>query len=257
MQDAAATVPLPAPPAPSSRRPAAWPPLLLAAAVMVIYLTLQMVISSLGWMLLTALEGAGAPLPSSDRWGVLSWVGTALAAPVAAAAAAAAAVLLARPPGGVRELLGLRRPRLRPALGWLLAMLAVGWGHAALAAALGRPPVHPWTQQAFLTAGWVPGLVVTLVVLVPVVEEVLFRGLLLGGLGRSRLGYAGAVVLASLAWTLVHWQYDLFDLGAVFAFGLVLGTARWHTGSLPLAIGLHAAVNAVACGEALLAVEPL
>ena len=60
-----------------------------------------------------------------------------------------------------------------------------------------------------------------LVIGAPVSEEVLFRGYLLNRLAHTRLGFAGASVLATLAWTLLHFGYSAIGLFEVFAAGLL------------------------------------
>jgi membrane protease YdiL (CAAX protease family) len=85
-----------------------------------------------------------------------------------------------------------------------------------------------------------------MVVAAPVFEELFFRGFLLAGFQRTILGTAGAVVVTSLLWAVIHTQYDLYYMATIFVRGVVLGLARVHSGSLILPIGLHAFVNGLA-----------
>lgn len=85
-------------------------------------------------------------------------------------------------------------------------------------------------------------LVVCLVALVPMTEELLFRGLFLFGLSR-RYGPGFALVLSSCFFGVIH-------LGAVPAIyatvaGLLLGALALSTRSVWPGIALHAAINAV------------
>jgi membrane protease YdiL (CAAX protease family) len=82
-----------------------------------------------------------------------------------------------------------------------------------------------------------------------VVEELAFRGVLLGWLlrvGRPRGGYAVcAIVLVSLLWALLHipnTNAPLLKCGQIFVFGLLLGelARRW---SVEAAIAAHVALN--------------
>ena len=94
--------------------------------------------------------------------------------------------------------------------------------------------------------------------LAPFVEEVLFRGLVFGGLRhKSRLGaYAASCALFALAHV---WQYALGGHDVTYlalaleylAPGLVFCWAYEHSGTLWTSILLHAAVNAVAVGALL------
>jgi membrane protease YdiL (CAAX protease family) len=63
---------------------------------------------------------------------------------------------------------------------------------------------------------------------------------------------AGAIVLSSLAWTVLHIQYDLFFLGEVFSIGVLFGYLRYRTGSLWLTILLHGLNNLAATVQTIL-----
>ena len=75
------------------------------------------------------------------------------------------------------------------------------------------------------------------------------RGFLLHGLARSRIGWAGAIAISSLLWTLPHIQYGPADMAAIFLDGIVLGWSRLASGSIWTAIFLHAAVNAAGVAQ--------
>lgn len=86
-------------------------------------------------------------------------------------------------------------------------------------------------------------LVIGFCVAAPVSEELFARGFLYRGWSESFLRPAGAIALSSLAWTVLHLQYDLFFLGQVFCIGLLLGYLRYRTGSTWLTIVLHGLNN--------------
>jgi membrane protease YdiL (CAAX protease family) len=80
------------------------------------------------------------------------------------------------------------------------------------------------------------------VLVAPVTEELLFRGLFLPAL-RGRHGTMAAVVVTSVLFGLFH-----LDVQAAFyatAMGLLLGTVRVRAGSVLPAIALHAGFNAL------------
>ena len=83
----------------------------------------------------------------------------------------------------------------------------------------------------------------------------MFRGFLLEGFRRSRLGPAGAVLLTSLIWTVLHAQYGLYELTHIFLLGIILGAARLSTGSVKVPMALHAVVNLIATIETHLAMS--
>lgn len=247
--------PVAAPPAtalPPLRPP--WAILLLTLAGAGGYLLLQGV-AGLAILLPAALDeiAAGGVRPERlealvwEHLGLTAWVGILVAAP----AGIALFGWLARRegPAGLRRRLGLVWPRRLESLGWLLAVLAFGWLYEWTSVWLDRPPMPPVMEQLFVTAGWLPALLVAVVVLAPAFEELAFRGFCLGGL--ARLGPVAAVALSSVPFAVIHVQYDPFDVVAVLALGTLFGAARWQSGSTLLCFGLHAFHNALASLQAL------
>lgn len=86
------------------------------------------------------------------------------------------------------------------------------------------------------------------VILAPVIEEILFRGYLLGGL--RRYGDRFAVIVSAVLFALMHGNLSQF-LSAL-CIGLVLGCARVRYGSLLLCMTAHAGNNLLALGLDLL-----
>jgi membrane protease YdiL (CAAX protease family) len=84
---------------------------------------------------------------------------------------------------------------------------------------------------------------VTLVVVAPLAEEVLFRGYLYGKL-RSKVPVWAAVLLVSILFAAIHGQWNVgLD---VFALSVVLCTLREITGSIWSGVLLHTLKNGVA-----------
>jgi membrane protease YdiL (CAAX protease family) len=91
---------------------------------------------------------------------------------------------------------------------------------------------------------WV--LLIAFCVAAPISEEFFARGFLYRGWSESFLRPAGAIALSSIAWTILHLQYDLFFLGEVFSIGLLLGYLRYRTSSTWLTTVLHGLNNLAA-----------
>jgi len=89
-------------------------------------------------------------------------------------------------------------------------------------------------------------LVIAFCVAAPVSEELFARGFLYRGWSESRLGPAGAILLSSIAWTVLHLQYDWFFFAEVFSIGLLFGYIRYRTASTWLTIVLHGLNNLAA-----------
>ena len=237
---------------PPTRPWGAWATAGLAAAILVVYTALQLLAGGGLGAALAARSGVAPTRAELARlldshFGLVLWVSLVVAAPLAAAATALAAGIR-RPPSLTAEL-GLVRPRWRPALAWLAVTLAFTFAYDALSAALDRPVVPEYLERAYRTAAFLPSLVVAVVVAAPLFEELLFRGFLYAGLARSRLGPRGAIAVTAAVFAAIHIQYDLLDMTAILGLGLILGAARWRTGSTLLTLGLHAAVNLAAMVE--------
>jgi len=150
----------------------------------------------------------------------------------------------------VAQYLGFRPVRALSLLAWLLGIAAFALATDALTLGLGKPLVPEFMVVAYETAGFLPLFWLGIVVAAPAFEELFFRGFLLEGLHNSRLGAAGAVVLTSGLWAVVHVQYGSYERGIIFALGILLGIARIQTRSIWTAIAMHAMVNLMATVEA-------
>jgi membrane protease YdiL (CAAX protease family) len=93
-------------------------------------------------------------------------------------------------------------------------------------------------------------LLANMIIVGPLAEEILFRGLLLPLLVPA-FGPVGAVLLSSLIFASAHQGYGTMMI-QVFAIGLVLGWARLRSGGLAAPFLLHALFNAVAAVPILL-----
>jgi membrane protease YdiL (CAAX protease family) len=161
------------------------------------------------------------------------------AAAKAGIAAAAIVIVLVRTRRLPRAELGLVVPSWLRALPILL--LYLGWMLASDAAIHWR---GPWDFAPWLAAPPLASIlrVAAVGLLGPIAEELIFRGWFFGLLGR-RLGAVAAILLTALGWTLLHYQYGLAVLGVILVDGLLLGLARWRTGSVWPPILMHVLYN--------------
>lgn len=89
--------------------------------------------------------------------------------------------------------------------------------------------------------GWLVVLVATVVIAAPIVEELLYRGLVQRSISNSAGPVAGWLLTAGL-FTLIHFRpYEYLGL---FAFSLIVGLARWRTDRLGPSIMIHIGFNA-------------
>ncbi|MFM1814208.1 MAG: hypothetical protein RLZ98_903 [Pseudomonadota bacterium] len=77
----------------------------------------------------------------------------------------------------------------------------------------------------------------------PLMEELLFRGFLQSALARSRIGFAGASLVSTTAWSALHWGYSVAGLIEVFLIGLYFCWLLWRSGSLWVPMLCHGIYN--------------
>jgi uncharacterized protein len=147
----------------------------------------------------------------------------------------------------LREYLALRLPSKREFWRWLIVLLFFAAVCDALSALLGKPLVPDVMVEIYESADWaLPFLWFALLIGAPFSEEFLFRGFLFAGLRQSRVGGVGAIVITAALWAAIHVQYDLYGIGIIFFFGLLLGLVRLKTASLWLCVILHGLLNLIA-----------
>ncbi len=164
---------------------------------------------------------------------------------------------LARPPGFgfvapaqaafflLAVVIGLAAPILG---GWLTQWLA--HGHAV------TQNIRQLGENTPL--GWRIPLVILVVSLGPLVEELLFRGVLLSAL-LKRWGSVAAIVLSSLVFALAHlpglnWQ--LFALPDLLLLALALAWLRLRSGSIWTSVVAHSANNLLAVAAWFMVAHP-
>jgi len=157
------------------------------------------------------------------------------------------------------SVLGLRRPRraaLVPVL-LLCALLIIGTALVVVATSSipalfgARVPILPESGLPPRDAPLFPVAVLGTALLVPAVEELLFRGVLYQAL-RARGGVAVSVVWSALAFTLLHARSSIAP--EFFLLGIVLALAFEQAHSLYPSIAIHAAYNGLILA---LAVHPV
>lgn len=136
------------------------------------------------------------------------------------------------------------------AVGWVLLLLfatrIAAWVWGVIAQAIGIDP--PGSADGGLAGIFGTGtiglaLTVGLVVIVaPLVEEMLFRGVLLSAIG-SRWGAGVALFAQAVLFAAYH--FSVWMLVPTFLLGLACGYLAQHRGSLWPAVALHALFNAV------------
>ncbi len=144
-----------------------------------------------------------------------------------------------------KHYLKLNTPSVKQVFQWIGILILFSLGMEWVNYYVDRPTPE-WMLDSYKTAGIIPLFWFTLIIAAPVFEELLFRGFLLEGLRHSKLGNLGAVIITAALWAVIHLQYELFEVVAIFLIGLILGYARIKTDSLYTTIILHALMNLAA-----------
>ena len=145
----------------------------------------------------------------------------------------------------VKDYLGLHWPGVGNCLIWVAVAVALAACSDYLSVAIGRPIVSEFVLDIYMTAVFAPLLWFAVIVAAPLGEEISCRGFLLKGVWDSPMGAVGAVVVSAFIWSALHIQYDAYELGTVFVFGLLLGIARINSRSIYIPIIMHAIWNTI------------
>lgn len=134
---------------------------------------------------------------------------------------------------------GISKPPLLPTLMFLALYLAWMVGTDLLTHWRGPWDFRPW-QQAPLAASALRVLAVC--VFGPTVEELLFRGVIFSWL-KERVNIALTIAVTALGWSVAHYMYPWWVIAIIFVDGVILGLARWRTGSVIAPIVMHMLYN--------------
>jgi membrane protease YdiL (CAAX protease family) len=134
---------------------------------------------------------------------------------------------------------GFARPKLLPACVLLFAYL--GWMLLSDSLLHWRGPwdFRPWMEAPLAASAF---RILAVCILGPAAEELLFRGLLFRWLSDG-LPMWVTIVVTGVGWALLHWSYSWAVIGVIVIDGLLLGLARWRTGSIAPPILMHALYN--------------
>lgn len=113
---------------------------------------------------------------------------------------------------------------------------------------LDREPMQ-FMDALILTANPLWLLILAVIVIVPIYEELIFRGFMWSGLVGTKLGVWGTAIVTSVVFAVIHVQYGWVELLGIFALAMLFSYARLLSGSLLLPIILHIFNNGLAMWE--------
>jgi membrane protease YdiL (CAAX protease family) len=168
----------------------------------------------------------------------------------AAGCALIAGIIKLKKGSRLRDYLAIQPVPHKTFLKWMALLFILVAVSEAIRVLFGRPIVPPFVSSIYATANPLWTLWITLIVVGPLLEEMFFRGFLFKGIETSVLGPTGATLISAGLWSVIHLQYDLFDILNVFILGLLLGVARARTQSILVPFVMHSTTNLVATVEA-------
>ncbi len=90
---------------------------------------------------------------------------------------------------------------------------------------------------------YIPVLFVRICLVVPIYEEIFYRGFLFKGIQNSKLGNTGAVLLTSILFLIGHFHYDIITIIYIFLGAVLFGLCRLFTKSIIITIIIHISYN--------------
>jgi membrane protease YdiL (CAAX protease family) len=214
-----------------------WASALLGAVIAVIWLATQIIVG------VVIARTQGLTLPELENNGHALSVITIFSSIIALVVIAV--FIRLRKNATLSAYLGLRLLRPRTLLQLLVIMVGFMIAQEILSIVLNREVIPKFMTEAIQSAQSLVLLWFAVIIAGPLAEEFFFRGFLLEGFRHSFLGNAGAVILTSLMWAVIHLQYPAYEIGVLFVLGIVLGSARIMTGSIWAPVSMHIFNNLV------------
>jgi len=149
----------------------------------------------------------------------------------------------------LRDWLGLKPVSIKQLALWVLALFIFSFLSNLLSIYFKQDAVTSFVHQLYGSSRNIYLLWFAVAIAAPVFEELFFRGFMLSGISRSRLGVTGGILITAIIWTAVHQQYDWYIRGNILMLGILFGYARHKSGSLLPSLTMHSLMNAMALIE--------
>lgn len=98
--------------------------------------------------------------------------------------------------------------------------------------------------------------IISICIMAPIFEELIFRGLAFSRLQYSKAGPIGAIIVTSIFFTIIHIQYELMILVFLFPTALLYGFIRYKTDNVTYCIALHILCNSLSTFELFVLLQP-
>ncbi|MCB0496061.1 MAG: CPBP family intramembrane metalloprotease [Cyclobacteriaceae bacterium] len=141
--------------------------------------------------------------------------------------------------------IGIKLPRLEQAIYWSILFFILIQIEEYTFYANEAKNSEPWALK--YTHFEILFRAIAIVILAPLSEELLFRGLFYSRLLKTKLRTVGAILIPAIVFTAIHVQYsEILILMAIFIDGIFYGLARHYSKSVVLTFFLHASANLMA-----------
>lgn len=139
----------------------------------------------------------------------------------------------------LKEYLAFRVPTVKSLIFWVFLFVILVVVEEFTIKLMGIGEVTPWNYSTLTSVIRAFGMVV----LAPIGEEMVFRGLLFKRISDTRLGVYGAILIPALIFAGIHVQYSVALMVFIFIDGVFYGLARNYSKSLLVPIILHSLGN--------------
>lgn len=150
--------------------------------------------------------------------------------------------------GNTKDIIGYRFFKTKTAIGGVICLLVMIAIQQIVTGYFDQSPMQ--FMDNLINGYAIFWLMFSVVIVAPIYEEIVFRGLIFGLLKNSfdddKIGFWVAGLASSFLFTIVHFQYNLLILSLLFMMSMVWAYFRHISGSVFLTIGLHMLNNVLA-----------
>ncbi|MFW5962042.1 MAG: CPBP family intramembrane glutamic endopeptidase [bacterium] len=143
----------------------------------------------------------------------------------------------------LKEALGFKKVKLTTIVNWLASFLTVAFLIVPAIIMIFRLKGSNYATEIYASSFNVFLTLLKTAILVPILEELIFRGLLYYLLEKVHV--VMYILVSSAIWSVLHVQYDLFIILTIFVYGIIWGVARVNSKSIYPPIIMHSVYNLI------------
>jgi len=136
-----------------------------------------------------------------------------------------------------------KKPSTRAFIYWTTGLFVIKSSAFIILHYFDKPIIEEIYIKVFETSSSSLSLFLTIAILIPIYEEIIFRGFLYKSFRESKVGKWGALIISSFFFAIIHYENIL----GIFFIGIIFGIAREKTDSLYVPISMHILNNGMVC----------